>query len=211
MKLFSALAGAVLILTAVSTKAQAKVTCWTQYGGTETCEKVGDVYLDKRVSLPRENNSGDLVFKDNLSEDEAERYEEGQLVVFEIRIKNIGDANLHKVRVDDRFPAYLEFVSGDGGWDSTNRIFSYEVTDLDVGEEETRRVTAKVVSNVTACVYNTAEAFPNEGTGDIDTAKLCLGKRVLGVTSMPKTGMNAWLWVASLAMTGAGLLIAKKH
>lgn len=191
--------------------AAATVTCWTDYGGSEVCNRYGDLYLDKRVSLPRTNNEGTLSFKDNLNETD-ERYVNGQEVVFEIVTKNIGDATISKVTVKDYFPAYLDFVSTErGSWDSSARVVTYEIGDLEIGEVDTVKITAKVNTDVYACVYNKAYGTPNSGNGDSDEARLCMGERVLGVTTMPSTGIESMVGAAFLAALATGLYLVKKN
>lgn len=189
----------------------AKVTCWAEYGGEEVCERTGDIYLDKMVSLPREKNEGDLIFKDNLSEDAVERYVNGQIAVFEIKVKNVGDATLNKVTVKDRFPEYVDYPhDGDSRWDEGSRTYTYEISDLAIGETDTHQIEARVTTSNYVCVTNVAEAYPSEGSGDSDTAKLCAGERVLGVTTMPATGSHLLPILGTLILTGASAFLAKR-
>ncbi len=203
---------AAMAMVAVMAKpVSATVTCWTDYGGDEVCDRTGDLYLLKQVSLPRDNENDSPTFKDDLSEADVERYVNGQQVVFKIDVKNIGDATVSTVTVKDYFPAYLDFVSTErGSWDSSNRVVTYEIGDLEVGEVDTVKITAKINTDNYACVYNKAVATPNEGNGDSDEARLCMGERVLGVTTMPETGVEALAGIGFLAALGAGVVLVKK-
>lgn len=210
-KLTMSLLAAAAMAMVMTKPVAATVTCWTDYGGGEVCDRTGDLYLDKKVSLPRTNNEGDLSFKDNLNETD-ERYVNGQEVVFEVAVKNIGDATISKVTVKDYFPAYLVFVSAErGSWNDADRVVTYEIGDLEVGEVDTVKIIAKVNTDNYACVYNKAYGTPDKGNGDSDEARLCMGERVLGVTTMPETGMETVTGAAFIAALAAGLYLVKKN
>jgi len=171
----------------------------------------GDLYLDKKVSLPRENNQGDLIFKDNLSEIEEERYQKDQIVVFELRVKNVGDKRIEKTTVKDKFPDYVDFPNQDANWNGETHTYTYDIYNLDPGEEDVRRIEGRITTDDYICVINEAEAIPSEGEKDADTAKLCIGKKALGVEAIPPIGVNLLLGVAALgAMGAAGYLMKKK-
>jgi len=172
-----------------------------------------DLFIDKKVSMPRENNEGDLIFKDNLREIEEERYQKDQIVVFELRVKNTGDETLEKVTVKDRFPDYVDIVDKDDpNWDPETKTYTYEIYDLEPGEEDVRRIEAIITEDVYLCVTNEAEAIPSEGDKDVDTAQICIGKKALGVAAQPETGADVALIVMSmLGVSGLGLRMKKKN
>ncbi|MCJ7827935.1 hypothetical protein MUP65_02205, partial [Patescibacteria group bacterium] len=107
-KLLLSLLAVAAVLSVVVEPVGATVNCWTDYGGDEICERTGDLYLDKRVSTPRDNNEGDLIFKDHLDES-GERYINGQEAVF-------GGSNYSKFsRTVSCSYVYVPQESGTGG------------------------------------------------------------------------------------------------
>jgi hypothetical protein len=171
-----------------------------------------DIYIDKMVSLPREDNQGVLVFRDNLSDADGERYQKDQIVVFELRVKNVGDKTINKVTVVDKFPDYIDYPYDNGGWNDADSTYTYEIYDLEVGEEDVRQIEGRVTTDADVCLVNVAEARPEGGDPDTDTAKLCIGEEgeVLGVKVMPETGINLWVGLIVFLATGAGALLVRK-
>jgi hypothetical protein len=180
------------------------------YDGDE--EKKREIYVDKSVSLPRENNEGDLIFKDNLSDIEGERYKKDQIVVFEIRVKNVGDETISKVIVRDKFPEYVDFPSDGENWDDATHTYTYEIYDLEPGEEDIRTIEGRITTDTRICVVNTVEAEPDEGDSDTDTATLCTDQagEVLGVQAMPEAGTSPLFVMTALALAGFGAYVNKK-
>jgi len=160
--------------------AQAAVRCEQQYGG-EVCIKTGELQINKVVLDPVNQR-----FVDNLDITDH-KFAPGEEVVFQLRIKNVGDATLDKVTVSDTLPFFLRLSSGS---------LSFEITDLTSGETEEREIKARVVEegnlpqnqNV-VCDVNIAEAQAGD-RHDKDTAKVCAAKKVAAVTVLPPTGFS---------------------
>jgi len=191
--------GIVIVAALASTRPVfAAVRCETQYGGGETCVRTGELQIDKEV---RDPDTGNWV--DNLGLT-SHRFFNGDEVVFRLRIKNTGDERFSKVEVSDTLPSHLELVSGD---------LNFEISDLDPGEEEIREIKTRV-KNVSedevVCEVNAAEVEANS-EHDRDTSQVCMGKKVLGVTTLPSTGAaeTGAMLGFGLISTLAGLVLVK--
>lgn len=167
----------------------AAVRCETQYGGREVCVTTGQLQIDKEIFDPINNK-----FVDNLGINDH-RFVPGELVVFKIKVKNVGDAKIDKVQVSDIPQAnFFELATGS---------LNFDLTDLKVGETQEGEIKLRVVAqdklppNI-ICVINGAEAVSGNER-DKDTTQLCLEIKVLGVEKgappqeMPETGAETWL------------------
>lgn len=182
--------------------AQAAVRCETQYGGGQVCVRTGELQIDKKVWHPQNK-----LFVDNLGIFDY-KFAPGEEAIFQLNIKNVGDATFDKVTVQDTLPPYFELTSGS---------LSFEISDLTPGETETREIRARVVSaekipndKTVICNVNTAEVWSGDNR-DRDTSQVCLEKKVLGVAVFPPTGPQGW-WVVLLSslITGAtGIYLLK--
>lgn len=183
---------------------QAAVRCETQYGGGETCVRTGELQIDKEVWDP-----GQGTYVDNLGVT-SYRFAPGEEVVFKLKIKNVGDSKFDKVYVTDTLPSFLQLTSGD---------LSFEISDLDPGETVEREIKTKVVSDnrfdkTTICDVNTAEV-KRDNESDKDTSQICVSKKVLGLTTIPKAGFDYKEMIAVLLGMGLigliGLIRVRKY
>jgi uncharacterized repeat protein (TIGR01451 family) len=191
---------AVLWLSLVLTPtAQAAVRCEQQYGG-EVCVEVGELQVNKLVFDPVNQR-----FVDNLDVTDH-KFAPGEEVIFRIKVKNVGDAALEKVTVQDALPFFLRLSSGS---------LSFEIFDLTPGETEEREVRARVVgeesfpqNQTVICDVNIAEARAEEMFAK-DTAKVCAAKKVAVVTVLPPTGFTAFpvLLALSVLLAAAGITL----
>lgn len=192
----------IIIFTLVllsQSKSYASVHCEAQYGGGQNCVKTGEILIDKKVWNP-DNNS----FVDNLFLSDHV-FHQGNLVTFQISVKNTGDARFDRITVTDSLPGELSLSSGS---------LNYDIFNLDPGQTDTRQFSAKVVSDaVQTCPTNTATAKDaNSDESDTDSSKFCLENKVLGVTSLPPTGPSNWqvLLIFGLTIGGIGLYLTKR-
>lgn len=190
----------VFVLAALNTiPVSAAVRCETQYGGGETCVRTGQLQVDKKVWNRTVNN-----FVDNLTLSDSLLLA-GQEVIFKIKVKNIGDADLSNVTVTDTLPSYL--VASSGG-------FTYTIANLPVGATDERELRAKVVSAdklplvpSTFCVVDLAEAKVTDSS-DRDTSQVCIENRVKG-TVIPATGPEMGVLALLPALGAAGWFLRK--
>lgn len=215
LNLFASLSGIVLLLAVFSPSLVfADTSCTPIYGGGEKCE-TKQLSLDKKVKNP---STGVMV--ENLTLNDP-KYKPGETVTFEVTVTNTGNTNFGSVAVTDTLPDYLEFVSGPGSYNSSNKQLSYTIINLNAGASDRQQVNARVVSasslpadKNTLCepefhLTNFAKAKADSSEAS-DTAKFCIQKQVIGVTAVPKTGASE-IVLASLGMFGAfGYVILKK-
>lgn len=200
----------VTILTAVAVLTFVKpvfaaVRCETQYGGNQICVTTGQLQIDKKIFDPDKN-----YWVDNLYITDH-KFQTSDFVKFRLTIKNVGDNTLHSIKVTDTLPDFLFFTG--------TTASEFTIDSLNPGESKDLEVEARVVSESQlrvneACDVNTAEANSNEGEYDKDTAKLCVVKQVLGVTTLPKTGPENTLLILSLSLfaglSGLYLILLRK-
>lgn len=184
------------LITIFSSKA-AFARCVSQYGGGETCYE-GELRLDKVVKNP---SSGTYV--DNLYSSDP-NFSADQDVWFRLTVKNTGSDNLINIQVKDNFPNYVFFVSGPGSWDNSNKTLTWTIDNLSPSESKDYEIQGRIVNegslpndSGTYCVTNYGEAKKDNKIAS-DTSQLCITKKVLGMTYMPKTGANLILTILLL-------------
>lgn len=177
-------------------QALAAVRCETQYGGNQVCVATGQLQINKKIWDP-----GRKEWVDNLYIGDY-KFKTSEVVKFKLIVKNVGDNDLRNVKVTDTLPDFLFFTG------VTPFEFKFDI--LGPGVTEEREVEARVVAESQLkvnqdCDVNTAEATSDEGEKDKDTAKLCVTKQVLGVSTLPKTGPSKTLVLLALS---AGFFLA---
>lgn len=191
----------------------AAVRCETQYGGGQVCVTTGNLQINKQVCHTEKGDDGfykECVvdkdsFVDNLFLDH--KFSTSDKVTFKLFVKNVGDNTLTNVKVIDTLPEYF-FLTGE-----TAREFT--IDKLNPGDSKDLFVKTRVVAESQlpseSCVVNTAEANSSENEHDKDMAQVCVGKKVLGITSLPKTGPSDTFLILSLsAITGlAGIALIR--
>lgn len=177
-------------------KAFASVRCETQYGGGEICVKTGQLQIDKEVWNPETGK-----FVDNLGLSNY-RFAPGEEIIFRLKIKNVGDETFGKIEVRDWLPKLLDLVNGN---------IAFDVTNLHPGDVREYKIKTKVTSadkfpsgKTLVCEVNAAEVWSGDER-DKDTAQVCLTKKVLGVTILPKTGPE-YLLIFLLLSSFAGIV-----
>ena len=199
---------ATIMLAVSASNVMAQERCESIYGGGEVCYE-GDVMVDKMVRRPNSD-----VYVDNL--DTTNPFYASNDVSFRIRVRNTGENEIDRMYVRDTLPSYLDYVSGPSGddvenvsYDSGSRVLYFEVRDLDEDETRDLYVNARVVvegnlPDGSICVVNHVKAEANDRV-DEDTAQICIVKGVLGVTTMPVTGVNDGLIILMEALGMATL------
>jgi uncharacterized repeat protein (TIGR01451 family) len=187
-----------------ASSARATVRCETQYGGGEVCVRTGQLQIDKEVWDPDAQK-----FVDNLGLSDY-KFAPGEEIIFKLKIKNVGDNSFGTVEVRDYLPEHLELVNGD---------IAFDLHDLNPGEAKEFEIKTKVVDaskfpfdQSLICEVNTAEAWSGDER-DKDTSYICLTKKVLGVSILPKTGPAQIGFLAfallSLVLAGLKLILSK--
>jgi hypothetical protein len=168
--------------------------CESNYGGGEKCIYNKRFQIDKDVRI-----EGD----DEWKEDKVTDVEEGEIVEFRIKIKNLSDegtGSFDDMKMEDFLPDELIREGGSGlteYWD-----------DFDHGETKTFTIKVKIDpeefdrnDNFEKCVVNKAEVRRDGEFEGSDAATVCYGNGE--PTELPKTGA-----VSDLAVLGFGLLSA---
>jgi len=163
----------VFVISAQKT-ASAETICTSNYGGGETCVRDRDIKLDKEV---RFYEKGDFEAK-------IEGAEVGDTVEFRITVKNDGDVDIDKLKVEDDLPEYL----------SSDEDTEWEIKDLKAGEEYEITFKAEIEEDLdlesgSNCFINEARVKYEGKVFDEDTAIICVEEpSVLGVKELPVTG-----------------------
>lgn len=194
-----------------SAQVEAATRCETQYGGGETCQEVDTLILDKKIQY-----NGSLY--DHLQDvtPGGFRFSVGNDITFIIRLKNETGHKIDEVNVVDTFP---EFNTGKGKnihLTLQSGSLSFKIYDLDPGETEQRTIVAHVATDSAIlqnfeCTENAVEAW---GGGEYhrDTSRFCVASsKVLGITTLPKTGWFGLVFAVLLAFFSAfiGLLLIR--
>ena len=185
--------------------ASAAVRCETQYGGNEVCVTTGQLQINKKIW-----NSDNSEWVDNLSLT-SHKFQTGDTVRFKLAVKNVGDNTLHNVKIVDTLPNFLFFTGTTASEFKIDYLNPDESRDFEV---EARVVSESQLTVDQACDVNTAEATSDEDEHDKDTAQICVTKKVLGVTTLPKTGPTNTLLILSLSLfagiSGLYLILLRK-
>lgn len=186
-------------------------SCTTQYGNGQygtTCVPI-DVTINKQVKNPISR-----IFVENLGPSD-DKFSPGAEVHFKLIVHNASSQDWSRVTVHDTLPQFLTFEAGPGTYDSNSKLLTIELENLKVNETRELEFLAKVVSSNAFptdkslfCVVNVAEVKVDSRT-DEDTAQLCIQTQVLGVTTLPVAGFDAFALLvpfAGLGLTGLALL-----
>ncbi len=172
--------------------------CTPVYGGGVDCPPTKNILIDKKVNYPNAT-----YFVDNISVSDT-KFVPGQIVTFQLIVENNGNATRKDVTVTDQLPSYVEFVSGAGSYDASNRTVTITIGSIDAGERRTFEINVRVVSlanlpsnQTVTCVVNNAQVHVGESTDDSDTAQICIEKQVLGAPQLPKSGPSETLVFAA--------------
>lgn len=176
------------------------------------------ILIDKMVGKPSVNKGGTTYeYVDNLASSDP-RFQPGQEVMFQVKIKNTSNTTLTSVIFKDFVPTYLEPVEGPGSYDSSSRTVTLNAGDFGVDEEKFYYLRMKVVAQDSLpsdkglfCIVNKAQAY-NDQTSDDDTAQLCIEKQVKAGVTTPQAGPEAGLLILSgeLALLGLGVFLKKR-
>ena len=225
-QVISALVGtaAGIVMVLLTAKIAAASECTTQYGngqyGEEVCVPT-EIAVDKQVRNPVTG-----VFVENLLAGDA-AYSPGSEVTYKLVIKNNDTVGFSEVFVKDTLPEKL--ISGrvadenkdeifDQSYNSDTRELTFKIKDLKAGEGREVKVVANVLGSgsfgdsLTCDIENRARVEA-EGKSDEDSAKLCVAKEVLGVTTLPQAGPEdviPYLPFIGTALTGIALMLKKR-
>ncbi len=188
--------------------AQYNPSCPSVYGAQ--CP-TGNIAINKTIQNPQ---TGEYV--DSLSAN-GPNFLPGEKVHFKIQVSNTGSSEIDNITVTDKFPQFLNFVSGPAQFDTNNNSLSWNINKLSPGDSLYFDITAQIASKNLpdvgiSCITNFAQAQQGQQTSQ-DTVPFCFQTKVLGTaTTLPKTGPNSTLIILGITITsliGASLIIIK--
>lgn len=220
-KLFSLTIMTSMFMIFASQPAMAGMSGYGQYGqysGNNTGATTSKIIIiDKKVSYGNITKGNNNKYFDNLSTNDV-RFTPGQKVYFQIKVKNASNTKLTNVIVKDIVPAYIEPIEGPGTYNSNSRTITYNIKELNAGQEDTKYFLMQVVAqeNLPAdkglmCITNHAEASAGS-IKDTDTSQFCIEKVVMNVQQAPAAGPEFGLAIVALqaAGLGAGIYLRKR-
>lgn len=200
------LSAAAFMLTALPSSAAGTSQCQVVYGGGEVCEDKIQFTLDKKVLMP--TKGGDYV--DNLTINDA-RFEIGNTATFRISLKNTGDRKIDSLTVVDSLPNHLDFVSGPGTYNNSNRTITYTINNLEKGAVNDQVFVVKVSNSLPAnqgvvCLTNKVTATDNNGISAKDSAGLCVQQSINAVQPTPAPQVYNKVPVKNIPNTGPEMI-----
>ncbi|MFH1566042.1 MAG: hypothetical protein ABIB98_02465 [bacterium] len=185
----------VFFITAFSKTAVAETVCTSNYGEGDVCFRDRDIQLDKEVRF----------YKNGDFEARIEDAEIGDSIEFRITVKNNGDVDVDKLKVEDDLPKYLK----------TKEDTEWEIKNLKAGDEYEITFKAKIEEDIdiesgNTCFVNEARVKYEGKIFDEDTAIVCVTvPSVLGVKELPVTGAqsNGFGREIALGIISLGMLI----
>jgi len=201
-----------------SKRSLAHWNCDTNYGGHD-CHREGELIIDKTVLNPDTGTYvNSLYFNDP-------KFAPGTEVKFRLEVKNIGHGAIEHVKVRDDFPDYIQFnwfELGSSYWDANKREINFEIDKLDPGQSKTYVISMhvypkKMLPNDKDLICETNLAFVGTDINnpkDSDNSQFCITHKVLGIKSLPATGMPGGIELAVglmiLSLVGTRLALIKK-
>lgn len=177
MQVKSVLAAIITLITTLSLLhgnafADTNPSCQPIYGGGTTCNQMTNISLDKKILNPQ---TGSLV--DNLNPEDY-KFVPGQLISFQITIKNTSDNTLSNLTLKDIFPnKYLNFYSGPGKFDNNTKALALTIDKLNKNETRDYTIRAtidnQIPSNQTICLTNQAQITQGSQISQ-DNSQFCI-------------------------------------
>lgn len=187
-----------------------------QYGEPSPTQTI---LVDKLVGKPDSPTKGGLVqyqYVDNLSPSDP-KFAPGQEVLFQVKIKNISNAQLTNVEVKDFVPSYVEAIEGPGSYDAGTGTITFNAGNFDVDQEKIYIIKMKVLAQSQLpvdkglfCLVNKVRATGGS-TADEDTSQFCVEKQVTGAAKVPSAGPEfaGLLLAGNLLGLGLGFKLKK--
>lgn len=205
---------AFLILSTMQVRADSGQ--YGQYGSGQPSHKI---LIDKFVGKPTTTKGGNVEanYVDNYSASDT-RFKPEDVVLFKLKVKNTSNEKLTGVTVKDTLPGYVEALEGPGSYDANSKTITFNVGDLNAGEEKVYYLKTRVfkqnqlpADKGVMCLVNKAEVYNNK-VRDEDTAQFCVEKTVTPGTTVPKAGpeMGLALMAGNAVALAAGILLKKR-
>jgi uncharacterized repeat protein (TIGR01451 family) len=151
----------------------ASAICQPIYGGGESCAQTGKITINKTVQNPQT-----LQYVDNLGALDP-KYNPGQIVQFQITIKNTSNISIKNIEIKDRLPQYMDGT----------KIITFNINNLNAQETQIFTLKGKVTSKNNLpedkeiiCLINQATATQNQQTSQ-DNSQFCIQKNLESSTT----------------------------
>ncbi|MDO4872336.1 MAG: DUF11 domain-containing protein [bacterium] len=205
-------------------KTQIEITQSGDYTITATVKGDGVNSSDcsKQFTVPKENTPS-IVIEKTVNGVKDLKVEANTDFPYEITVRNNGSVDLKEVKVTDKAPANVKFISSDKG-EIKDNVLTYTIPSLKVGESQTIKITAQATAtnmkakNV-ACVDTPTIPGDNDGC---DSANIEVPPKSTPTpppttpevpAELPKTGFDsfgAMIALGSLASAGAAYIASRR-
>lgn len=175
--------------------------CESTYGGGEECVFNKNFRVRKKVRFEVED--------DDDARDKIIDVEKGEVIVFEIEIKNTGEVDVDDMSMEDFLPDELKFLDSEG--------LTEEWDDFEPGDKKKFEIRVKVKDSeydrdddFEKCVVNKVEIEYDGDFEGSDTATVCYGDAE--ITELPETGAGTGvtLVIAGIGLVVVGILVRKR-
>jgi len=95
--------------------------------------------IDKTVSRGEETKGGITQYVDNYAATDP-RFNAGQKVFFQIKVKNTANVTLKNIQVKDVLPSYVDASEGPGAYDANTKTIAWTYPELKTGEEKIEKI-----------------------------------------------------------------------
>jgi len=192
-------------------------------GQSSTCQLTSPIYASTPPSAPPSaelncvakrayedsttNTLGNYYLNNEI--EDTNTLQDGQIVVFNIVIRNDGGTAVPDTEITDVLSSNLTYIDGESGctYDSSSRTVTCDVGDLAAGTETSRSFRAKIVTANLTAIANTADVASSNGQRDscsitINANGVVVSQPSPTPTSLPEAGVFA----VTTRTLGIGLL-----
>lgn len=196
-----AISTAIFALLSLGTPAFAQ-----QYGGQYGNNPTAGISINKTVKDPTQG-----VFVDNLGVNDT-RFQAGDTITFRLEVTNNGSTTFKYVDVKDTLPPYVEFVSGPGEYNTSNKQITYRINNFEPGKTDTKEITGRIMpkaqlpqQQAVFCVVNASSLTTNDNRTASDNAQFCIGTSL--AKELPKTGPIFTAMLFGAVIFGGGIVL----
>lgn len=156
------------------------------------------VSIDKKIRPIDDTN-----FYDNIGRDQK-IFVSGDVMDFNILVENTGKDILYDLVVKDFYPVVNQIILAPSEIDRINRMVSWKIDTLSVGETRNFTLRAKVATNSASMSQTNVVSVSNNNVYDRDTATFYIAPKTIPVTGsndlLIKTGIALTLSLTALAL-----------
>lgn len=156
------------------------------------------VSIDKKIRPIDDRN-----FYDNIGRDQK-IFVSGDVMDFNVLVENTGKDILYDLVIKDFYPVVNQIILSPGEIDRINRMVSWKIDTLSVGETRNFTLRAKIVTNNASMSQTNVVTVSNNNVYDKDTATFYVASKTIPVTGsndiLIKTGIVLTLSLTALAL-----------